>query len=133
ALAKQAVRELPIPAAEARWRELRHAMKSWTRSIAYRNSVYGALLASPLGRFRDGCMDTSNDGNEVEGMIQYSPERMRRSDQILLESRFREFREKIKVLSLNAHRLRTATQSVALEIPEEPSYGKWNHYLLPVR
>ncbi len=132
-LAKQAVRELAVPAPETRWRELRHAMKSWARSLAYYSAVYGALLASPLGRFRDGCMDTRNDGNEIEGMIQYSPKRMRRSDQILLESRFLEFREKVIVLSRNTHQLRTATEGVTLEIPKEPSHGKWNHYLLPVR
>jgi perosamine synthetase len=133
ALAKQAVRELPIPAAETRWRELRHAMKSLARSFAYHSAVYGAVLASPLGRFRDGCMDTRDDGNELKGMIQYSPKRMRLSEQFLLESRFQEFAEKIKVLSRNTHRLRTAIQSVTLGIPLEPSYGKWNHYLLPVR
>jgi perosamine synthetase len=133
ALAKSAIRELGLPSTETRWCELRLAMKSLARSLAYHSAVYGALLASPLGRFRDGCMDTRNDKNELKGLIQYSPKRMRRSDQILLDSRFHEFGEEIKVLSRNTHRLRTAVQSVTLDIPMEPSYGKWNHYLLPVR
>ena len=132
-LAKSAVRELGLPPAETRWREMCHAMKSWARALAYHRPVYGALLASPIGRSRDGCMDSSNDGNMVEVMKQYSLRRMRRGDQILLKGRFHEFRDQLPVLLRNTHRLRSAIQSVNLEIPKEPSYGKWNHYLLPVR
>jgi perosamine synthetase len=133
ALAKTAVRELALPAAESRWCELRHATLSWARALVYHRPVYGALLASPLGRFREGCMDSNRAGDVVEDTIEYSLKRMRLSNQILLENRLREFRRKLARLSRNTYHLRTATQGVALEIPEEPSHGQWNHYLLPVR
>jgi perosamine synthetase len=133
ALAKSAIRELGLPSTETRWRELCHALKSWARSLAYHRSVYGALLASPFGRFRDECMDSSRKQDMVEGMIQYSLTRMRRSEENLLESRFRRFRDNLPALSRNTQRLRTAIQSVSLETPQEPPYGKWNHYFMPVR
>src|SRR6266496_417717 len=51
-LAKTA-REIAAPAPPSRREELAHIAKCWVRGFAYWRPVYGALLASPLGRFRD--------------------------------------------------------------------------------
>jgi perosamine synthetase len=133
ALAKRAARELSRVSVEGRWSEIRHVVTCGTRALAYQRPVYGTLLASPLGRFRDRCMGFGHKEEMVKGMIRYSLTRMRRSDEMLLEKRFCEFREKLPCLSRNTRELRTAIQGVTLEIPEEPTYGKWNHFLMPVR
>jgi perosamine synthetase len=130
-LAKSAAEVISVPAVGSRLEEFRHVVTCGVRALAYQRVIYGALLASPLGRRRDARV--SSDGETLEDTIQYSLARMRQSDQVLLSGRLDEFGEKLPILSRNAQRFRAAIQGVPLELPEEPSHGKWNHFLLPAR
>jgi len=132
-LAQSAARESCQLTSESVGRELRHVLICWARSLAYCRPIYGALLASALGRFRDRQASCVGKDGTLEEVKAYSPARMRWSDQTLLESRIGRFRDELPALSRNTQFLRSALQNASLEIPAEPSHGVWNHFLLPVR
>lgn len=130
-LAKSAAEVISVPPAGNRWEELRHMVTCGARALAYKRVIYGALLASPLGRRRDRRFSLQD--KMIESTIQYSLAGIRQSDQVLLGGRLVAFREKLPILARNAQRLRAAIQGVPVEMPAEPSHGKWNHFLLPAR
>jgi dTDP-4-amino-4,6-dideoxygalactose transaminase len=64
---------------------------------------------------------------------QFTPGHIRAVDRVLVARRVQEFGQKMPALSKNTQQLREALREAPLAFPAEPSYGKWNHFLVPVR
>lgn len=118
---------------EPRSREIAQVLRSWLRSVAYRRSVYGALMASPLKRMRDGDRGDPEVSAWRARAESWQACHMRRVDLAQVANRVQSFRGKTARLAANAQWLRRATEQSPLEIPEEPSWGQWNHFMLPFR
>jgi len=132
-LASAAKREFIRLGRESSGQELRHSLICWARSLAYHRVTYGALLASPLGRYRDEERGVP-DGDELVKIEQnWSPAKIRSVDQVLVAGRIHEFRRKMFVLAENTQKLRDGIAESSLALPEEPAHGKWNHFMVPVR
>jgi perosamine synthetase len=128
--AQSAQREIARLGAESLPHEIRHSLKCWSRSIAYQRAAYGALLGSPFGRYRDvepRASSANGNGNH------FPPARMRSVDQVLVGQRIDAFRNKLPALAGNTKRLQDAINGSSLETPAEPTWGTWNHFMLPVR
>jgi perosamine synthetase len=132
-LALQGAREVSNLTAESKRGEIRHTLTCWARSLMYQRFTYGALLSSPLGRTRDAERSTMGAAEAGTEHVNWFPGRIRRVDQILLDKRIREFQTKLPALALNTYKLRSAIQDSPLKIPQEPAYGEWNHFMVPVR
>jgi len=132
-LAREAARELAHLRGQNRWRELCHALGIWARSVVYQRVAYGAALASPLSRFIDRNYAAAGGLKTDVAHLKWSPARIRRGNQVLVDSAVREFEGKLSALAEHTQRLRNAVEGSSLEIPCEPSYGKWNHFWIPVR
>jgi perosamine synthetase len=132
-LASRARTELSGFAAEPRSREIRHSLICFARSLSYHRTAYGALLASPIGHGRD------NGGWSLRGRAENSlglssiPRNIRKVDRVLVARRVQEFRNKLPILSANTQKLCDALKGTEIFFPAEPSFGKWNHFLLPMR
>ncbi len=125
-LEKRAAQQISLAKAESRWSELRHAATCWIRAFAYHRVVYGLLLASPFNRFRD-------PGPRDKETERYAVTAIRQCDRVLLAGRVEQFRKRLPYLARNASRIRLALQGSSLQTPHEPPYGRWNHFLTPVR
>ncbi len=132
-LAPVAKRELGNLRSESLWAEIRHSLTCWARSVSYHRLAYGALLASPWGRLRDRERLTPTDDELAKIHQSWSPARIRSVDLQLVTRRIREFRAKMPALAENTEKLRNQVRGAALLMPQEPSYGKWNHFMVPVR
>ncbi|MGA8220482.1 MAG: DegT/DnrJ/EryC1/StrS family aminotransferase [Candidatus Acidiferrales bacterium] len=113
--------------------ELRHSLICWARSLSYHRVAYGALLASPVGRFRDEEFGVPEEDGPLNLDPHWSPSKMRSVDEVLLASRIQEFQIKMPRLARNTQKLREIIGESPLTMPEEPSYGTWNHFMVPVR
>jgi len=91
------------------------------------------LLASPIGNDRDTGKLTPRVGRTDMLARSFSPAHIRAVDKVLVARKVREFRAKLVVLSRNTQKLCAALADSAVSVPAEPEYGKWNHFLLPVR
>jgi hypothetical protein len=133
ALAKTAEEELGLLEAESKWQELRHSFVCWARSVSYHRGVYGALLSSVLAGRRDA---EAGERQSRELRVQnqgLAAARIRLVDQVLIAERVRDFELSLPALARNSSRIRESIAETALATPEEPSYGKWNHFMVPVR
>lgn len=113
--------------------EVRQSLTCWARSLMYHRLTYGALLASPWGRFRDQELRAANEKDVAKIHQSWTPAKIRSVDRPLVARRIREFRTKMPTLGENTQKLRNHLRRTALAVPSEPSYGKWNHFMLPVR
>lgn len=118
---------------ESPWEEIRHSLTCWARSLAYRRSVYGAILASSWGRCRDEESRTPTPDDLARIHLSWSPSNIRSVDLLLIARRMAEFREKMPVLAENAMRLREQLRDTPFSVPPDPPCGKWNHFMYPVR
>jgi dTDP-4-amino-4,6-dideoxygalactose transaminase len=132
-LASKARHALPRFDAEARVSEFRHSFLCLARSLSYHRAAYGALLASPIGNDRDTGKLTPRIGRTDMLAQSFSPAHIRTVDKVLVARKVREFRAKLVVLSRNTQKLCASLADSAVTVPAEPEYGKWNHFLLPVR
>lgn len=132
-LALAAKRELSGLGAESRYSEFRHSLLCWARSVSYHRAAYGALLASPIGHGRDNGRWTPRENGTSVLDQQFTPGHIRAVDRVLVARRVQEFGQKMPALSKNTQQLREALREAPLAFPAEPSYGKWNHFLVPVR
>lgn len=132
-LVPAAEREFAALDVEGAGRELRHSLICWARSLSYHRVAYGALLASPAGRFRDEEFGVPDENGPLNLDRDWSPSRIRSVDEVLLAGRIREFRMKMPQLAKNTQKLRGLIEESPLEMPVEPSYGTWNHFMVPVR
>jgi len=132
-LADSAKRELHSLSWETKSREFRHSMICLARSISYHRATYGALLASPLGHGRDNGRWTPRENGASLSDREFTPSGIRAVDRVLVERRVQEFQKKMPLLEDNARKLRAALVDSPLAFPSEPAFGKWNHFLVPVR
>lgn len=131
--AKVAAQEHARLRSETRARELQHSLACWARGLLYQRAAYGALIGSPLGRFRNEERRSSN-GNGIRESDTYDPpSKMRSVDQALVRKRIEDFLMKLPVLAANTQKLREAIGECPLAMPQEPQLGKWNHFMVPVR
>lgn len=132
-LAKAAAGESRFLPAESKWQELRHASLCWARSLSYHRGVYGALLSSVLAGKRDVDV-TESMFNELRGPLGcMTAAQIRLVDENLIGKRVRDFKLSLPALARNSARIRDAVAETLLAVPEEPSHGTWNHFMLPVR
>lgn len=132
-LAAKAETECSNLDAESRWRQARHAFRCWGRSLAYRPAAYGAFLASPLGQLKDREHDAENDGISESMSPNWSTAGIRTTDLARVCTSVDGFRRKIGALAECTEILRSILVDSPVEIPDEPSNGKWNHFWLPIR
>lgn len=128
----RAVCEIKNLGKESWEREIRHSLICWARSLMYQRFAYGALLASPWGSSRDEERKKTVQEAAPEN-THWNPAKIRNVDLRLAEDRVPEFQAKLKRLAENTQRLRNALTSSSLFISPEPSYGEWNHFMVPVR
>lgn len=113
--------------------ELRQALVSALRGMAYQPSVYGALMASPLGVRRDRDFRRP-DPHELARVRQaWTPAKIRRIDRALLRNRIHSFEANMSALARNAEMIRESALRAGAAVPMEPDYGSWNHFVVPVR
>jgi perosamine synthetase len=132
-LANRARTELPAFAADTSTSELRHSLMCLARSITYQRATYGALLASPMGSGRDNGNWTPRARAESSSGISLVPRGIRKVDLVLVARRVEEFRSKLPRLAENTRKLRDSIENTEIFFPAEPTFGKWNHFLVPVR
>lgn len=132
-LARSARTDLPSFVSDTWSNEIRHSLLCLARSISYQRATYGALLASPLGHGRDNGGWTPRGRNGNSRGLSFVPRHIRNVDRVLVARRVQEFRAKLPVLAVNTQSLRQAVKGTEIFFPEEPSFGKWNHFLLPAR
>lgn len=132
-LAPAAEREFARLYAETGPDQIRHSLTCWARSVSYQRAVYGALLGSPLGRYRDKERPTAKFNGAPIADKHFPPSRIRLVDRVLIRQRINEFRAKLSALAANAERLREAIGRGSLCTLAEPVHGKWNHFMFPVR
>lgn len=132
-LAKSARQELPRLGAESRSRECLHSLICMARSISYHRAAYGALLASPFGHGRDtGGWTPRVNGTSMLGHS-FFPGQIRIVDRVLIAQRVGGFRRKLPMLAENTQALRHALRGSEIALPDEPDFGKWNHFMVPAR
>jgi dTDP-4-amino-4,6-dideoxygalactose transaminase len=132
-LARRARTDLPSFAADTWPNEIRHALLCLARSISYQRAAYGALLASPIGSGRDKGAWTPRGRAENSNGLAFVPRHIRKVDRVLVARRVQEFRAKLPVLAANTQNLCHALKGTEIFFPPEPSFGTWNHFLLPAR
>jgi dTDP-4-amino-4,6-dideoxygalactose transaminase len=132
-LAKVAARELANLRGESKWGQFRRAFRAWRCNATYQRLTYGAALASPLSHFIDRNHAASGGLKTDIAHLRWSPTGISAMNQVLVDRKVREFQEKMPLLARNTQKLRTAVSETPLEIPDEPSYGKWNHFWIPVK
>jgi perosamine synthetase len=133
ALASAAAERTRHLRAESKSQEVRHSLVSWARSLCYQRGVYGALLASVLAKSRDAAAGEGQSGGLREHRKRAPASRIRLVDRILIGERVSNFQSSQAVLARNTAGIRKSLLHTSLAIPEEPSYGTWNHFMLPVR
>lgn len=113
--------------------EVWQALRSWLRALAYWKVPYPIIMASCVGKRRDGV------GADLEAEASFAlsgnwhAARMRRVDAALLEERLRAFLARMQRLAENTRRICNFVKNTPLAVPAEPWWGKWNHFILPVR
>jgi dTDP-4-amino-4,6-dideoxygalactose transaminase len=132
-LEKKAACEVARLRAETLPRELRHSLACWARGLSYQRATYGALLGSPLGRYRDEERLHSNGNGGGTSGFYFPPSKIRSVDRVLLRQRISDFRAKLPALAVNTQKLREAISATTLAMPSEPLFGTWNHFMVPVR
>lgn len=132
-LAQVAARELTTLRVESKWQELRRAFKAWRCNATYQRLAYGAALASPLSHLIDRNYAAAGGLETDVDQVSWSPARISSMNQVRVDDSVQKFQEKLPALAQNTQRLRAAISGTRLEIPSEPSYGKWNHFWIPVR
>jgi perosamine synthetase len=133
ALADAAAEQSRHLEAESILQEVRHSLLCWARSLSYHRGVYGALLASVLARSRDIEVGERQWRELQEHRKRRSAWRIRLVDRVLISERVRDFESSQVKLARNTAWIRKFILDTPLATPEEPSYGKWNHFMLPVR
>jgi perosamine synthetase len=132
-LTTAAGRELRQLDAEPFLQEIRHSLTCFARGLSYQRSAYGALLVSPLGRYRDAERGHANGNGAGGSNGHFPPRKLRSVDRALLRQRIGDFRQKLPALTANTAALGKAIAGTSLTMPAEPNYGAWNHFMVPVR
>jgi len=114
-------------------RQIRHALTCWARSFAYHRGVYGALLATVMNGRREADVAGACRGSSSDRYAPMRAARIRDVDQVLIGDRVSAFRASLPALERNTARIRESMSDLPITIPDEPSYGKWNHFMLPAR
>lgn len=113
--------------------ELLHIARCCARALLYKRPIYGAVNRLLSGRKRDRVKSHAQEEQTGEMPSEYCVSQMRRCDKALIAQRVLEFQARLKNLSRNAHHLRMALRGTLVALPEEPDFGQWNHFFLPVR
>jgi perosamine synthetase len=113
--------------------EIRRAVSTWLRGMCYARPLYGALLAGVPAAWREGRINESGYRDVHGGDPALTTHIMRRVDRALVERSVDKFRGSLAKLAAHAASIRDALEGTALETPNEPSYGTWNHFMVPVR
>jgi dTDP-4-amino-4,6-dideoxygalactose transaminase len=131
-LARRVEREYQKLGLEPVATEIWHALKSWLGALAYWKLPYRIIMASPLGKRRE---QVGRD-HEAEARVALSGNwragRMRRMELALLEGRLRAFLGSMPRLAESSRIIRSFVRDTPLAVPDEPRWGKWNHFTLPV-
>lgn len=133
ALANAAEEQTRHLEAESKSQEVWHSLVSLARSLSYHRGIYGALLATVMANSRD--VDAGDKWRlELGGRREKATaSRIRLVDRILIADRVRNFHSSQGTLARNTQWIRNSILDTPLATPEEPSYGTWNHFMLPVR
>jgi dTDP-4-amino-4,6-dideoxygalactose transaminase len=119
---------------ESRMSEAMHALTRWARGLCYMRPVYGALLSVLPEKKREQKVDEARHRALVQNSeATLSTHTLRRVDGCLVDERIAAFRSSNEALARNAERLRASVAGSSLHIPQEPRYGTWNHFMLPLR
>jgi dTDP-4-amino-4,6-dideoxygalactose transaminase len=119
--------------ADTTLQEVFHTMECLTRSIAYERHIYALsmLLHLPYGRARDGY-----DPYAHKCLPSGSGWRLRRNritDTVHLTESINRFALYAATILPRIDYLRYALKDTFLMLPPEPSWGKWNHFWIPIR
>lgn len=113
--------------------ELRQSFVSALRSLAYQPSIYSALIASPFGVRRDRDFRPPATHELARVHQPWTPTRIRRVDRALLNNRIHSFKGSMAALGTNAEVIRNSVLGSGGSVPQDPDYGNWNHFVVPVR
>jgi dTDP-4-amino-4,6-dideoxygalactose transaminase len=113
--------------------EFKHAFGTWIRGLCYARTAYGALLAISSKSRRDGRVNAGQHRAVIDGKSSIQVGVMRRTDRAALGARVGAFRNSLSALKSNTSAIRAAVNETALAMPNEPEYGTWNHFMIPVR
>jgi dTDP-4-amino-4,6-dideoxygalactose transaminase len=113
--------------------EFKHAFRTWIRGLCYTRSTYGALLAASSKSRRDGRVNGEQHRAVIDGKSAIKVGTMRRADRAALAARVGAFRSSLGTLESNTSAIRAAVNETTLTMPNEPDYGTWNHFMVPVR
>ena len=131
-LARRVEREYGKLGAGSVGAEIWHALKSWLRALAYWKLPYRIIMASPLGKKREEV------GVDLEAEARFALSgkwragRMRRVESVLLEGRLQAFAARMPRLAESSRIIRSFVKGMPLAVPDEPRWGKWNHFTFPV-
>jgi len=123
-------RGLPEP---SRWNQALHVARCWTRSQAYRPSVYSFMMATPWARRRDSAGGDPAEDAKRAATGRWRVERMRDVDAALLPQRLSREREAARWRCALAAIVRERGATSEAFIPADPVWGSWNYAMLPVR
>ncbi len=113
--------------------QIRHSLTCWARGFAYRRAVYGALLATGMKSRQEADVTGVGRTSSTVGHVSVRAAKIRDVDRVFIGDRVSAFRASLPALERNAARIRESMRDLPIAIPEEPSYGKWNHFMLPAR
>jgi len=113
--------------------EFKHSLATWMRGLCYERVAYGALLAMSPNATRETRVDETQHRAYIDGFSLIKVRAMRRVDRASLGERVRAFRNSLAVLAENTSEIRAAVHGTRLKVPDEPDYGTWNHFMVPVR
>jgi dTDP-4-amino-4,6-dideoxygalactose transaminase len=113
--------------------QIRHSLTCWARSFAYRRGVYGALLATAMNGRREADAARGGRARSSDNHVSMRAGKIRDVDQVLIGHRVSAFRGSLPALERNTARIRESLRGFPICIPDEPGYGRWNHFMLPAR
>lgn len=126
-------REYSKLAAEPTSAEIRHALKSWLRSVAYWKLPYTLMMLSPLGDRRDNAGGSPELDAYRARSASWEAAKIRRVNYALIRQRLEDFPRRAVQLKQNFQMVRSSIQDLPFAVPLDPIWGKWNYFNLPVR
>jgi len=130
AAADKKLRTLPFA---SRTGELRAAVRSWLMSLIYTSSVYRFSYTSKILERHDRPFDGNYAAPAATVRGCWQPKFMLPGVKRLLEMRFGMFRRQLDKLGRHAAELQQVLNGVDLGAISEPPWGRWNHFLWPIR
>ena len=114
--------------------EILHTLNCFARSVAYDTRAYtlSMFLSLPYGRSQD------DDRSRAEDCLSCSPlsrslRRIRRTDSAGIGDSINRFEVGTSTIQQHVKNLRDALNDTFLTTLSEPSWGKWNHFWVPIR